>query len=293
LQSLHLPSELEEIIKGEAAQRQPSPPQRKPPGDKLPEDKPSEDKPAGDGKPDTPIPTQDNDPSDPSKLAPNTSNPEPKKDPLEGMYAQKRGFSNLFFNRWEQDRILKLQAQDGKWNETSASWKIVGQVPRENIAIDMNLSDENVLFRMEDKSDTVHPRQGWPQWIKQRSPIGIAMGMRIWQEWHRRGPRSMGDAVYLGRNPVVGREGLLDVNRITVSDFDAMVYTAPTNGQIELIEILSDNQTDPVEVYFEQYQNIDGRLTPKLVRLSYGMETKFLFSIDQFETKGTEEGKGL
>ena len=47
----------------------------------------------------------------------------------------------------------------------------------------------------------------------------------------------MGDAVYLGRNPVVGRTGLLDVTRITVSDFDTMIYTSTENGQIELIEV--------------------------------------------------------
>jgi hypothetical protein len=121
----------------------------------------------------------------------------------------------------------------------------------------------------------------------------VAMGMRLWQEWHRRGPRLMGDAVYLGRNPVVGREELFDVTRITVSDFDTLVYTSPKNGQIELIEIFADGQSDPVELYFEKYEPVQGRLTPKLLRLSYGLETKFLVGIDILETTSATGGQGL
>ena len=266
LQSLHLPSELEEIIKGEAAQRQQPPVPRKPSGEE-------------------PIPDEKE-----KALQPQV---DPKKDPLEGLYAEKRGFSNYYFNRLQLDRILALQAQDGKWSDSSESWRIVGEVPKEQLAIEMLLNDEALTFRMQDKSETVHPRQGWPASIKQRASMGVAMGMRLWQEWHRRGPRLMGDAVYLGRNPVVGREDLFDVTRITVSDFDTLVYTSPKNGQIELIEIFADGQSDPVELYFEKYETVQGRLIPKLLRLSFGLETKFLVAIDLFETTSPAGGQGL
>ena len=266
LQSLHLPSELEEIIKGEAAQRQQPPAPKKPSGEE-------------------PIPDEKE-----KALQPQV---DPKKDPLEGLYAEKRGFSNYYFNRLQLDRILTLQAQDGKWNDSSESWRIVGEVPKEQLSIEMLLNDEALTFRMQDKSETVHPRQGWPANIKQRASMGVAMGMRLWQEWHRRGPRLMGDAVYLGRNPVVGREELFDVTRITVSDFDTLIYTSPKNGQIELIEIFADGQSDPVELYFEKYEPVQGRLTPKLLRLSYGLETKFLVAIDLFETTSPAGGQGL
>jgi len=251
LQSLHLPSELEEIIKGESAQ-QPQPP-RKRPG--TPEPAPDEKQEA------FKLPQQS------------------KKDPLEELYTEKRGFSNYYFNRLELDRILALQATKGKWNESGEVWKIAGEIPNENSAVDISLSDTGLSFRMGDKTETVLARQGWPQWIKQRSPIGVAMGMRIWQEWHRRGPRLMGDAIYLGRNPVVGREGLLDVTRITVSDFDTLVYTAPETGLIEVIEVIADGQTDPVELFFESYETLEGRATPKRIRLAYGLDTLFLVDI--------------
>jgi len=266
LQNLHLPSELEEIIKGESPQK-PPPPQRKP------------------GNPEIPLPDEKAESLKQNKVA--------KIDTLADLYVAKRGYSNYYFNRFELDRILSLRSKQGNWSESSESWKISGEVPRENLTVEILLSDTSLAFRMGDKSETVHPRQGWPQWIKQQSSIGLAMGMRIWQEWNRRGPRLMGDAVYLGRNPIVGREGLYDVTRITVSDFDVLVYTSPDTGLIEVIEIFADNQTDPVELYFDKYEPIDGRASPKLIRLVYGLETQFLVSINSIQIQDGQGGKDL
>ena len=266
LQNLHLPSELEEIIQGESPQK-PPPPQRKP------------------GSPEIPPPDE--------KAESLKQNNVAKIDSLADLYVEKRGYSNYYFNRFELDRILSLRSNQGNWTESSESWKISGEVPRENLTVEILLSDTSLAFRMGDKSETVHPRQGWPQWIKQRSSIGLAMGMRIWQEWNRRGPRLMGDAIYLGRNPIVGREGLYDVTRVTVSDFDVLVYTSPDTGLIEVIEIFSDNQTDPVELYFDKYESIDGRASPKLIRLVYGLETQFLVSINSIQIPDGQGGKDL
>ena len=265
LQNLHLASELEEIIKGESPQKRP--PQRKP------------------GAPEMPIPDEKAESLKQSKTA--------KKDPLADLYIEKRGYSNYYFNRLELDRILALQAKQGTWQETGENWKVLGEVPSENLTVEIVLAETSLTFRLGDKTESVHPRQGWPQWIKQSSSIGVALGMRIWQEWHRRGPRLMGDAIYLGRNPIVGRQGLYDTTRVTVSDFDVLVYSSPENGLIEVIEIFSDNQTDPVELFFDKYDTVDGRAMPKLVRLVYGLETQFLVSIDAIQLNDAPGGKDL
>ncbi len=266
LQSLHLASELEEIVQGESPQKQP---QRKPPGGKNPI------------------------PGDKDKLeAPKPTKPV-KKDAVDDLYTEKRGFSNYYFNRFELDRILGLQSTHGDWSSTAESWKIIGEIPGENLNVEMLLSDTNLTLRLGDKTDTVHPIQGWPKWIKQRSSVGALMGMRIWQQWNRVGPRLMGEAVYLGQNPIVGRQKLFDVTRITVSDFDVMVYTSPDTGLIEVIEVFSDKQTDPVELFIEKYESVDGRATPKTIRLAYGLESQFVVSIGQLQKSEVTARPGL
>ena len=276
LQSLHLPSELEEIIQGESPQQ---PPQRKLPGgkDPVPGDKKKGDREKGDREnPDLPKQTKPT-----------------KKDAVDDLYTKKRGFSNYYFNRFELDRILGLQVTRGVWSNTATTWKLIGEIPGENLNVEMQLSDSNLSLRLGDKTETVHPIQGWPKWIKQRSAIGVVMGMRIWQQWNRIGPRLMGEAVYLGRNPIVGRELLFDVTRITVSDFDVLVYTSPDSGLIEVIEVFSDKQTDPVELFFEKYETVDGRATPKTIRLAYGLESQFIVSISQLQKSDVPAGPDL
>ncbi len=271
LQNLHLASELEEIIKGESPQQKLP---RKPPGGKDP-------------APGDPVPNGKEKTDAPHQLLPT------KRDAVDDLFVEKRGYTNYYFNRVELDRILGLQAARGTWKDSSESWKISGEIPGENLAVEMLLSDASLTLRLGDKTETVHPLQGWPKWIKQRSSIGAVMGMRIWQQWNRIGPRLMGEAVYLGRNPVVGRELLLDVTRITVSDFDVMVYSSPESGLIEVIEVFSDKQTDPVELFFEKYETVDGRATPKTIRLAYGLESQFLVSIHQMQNSEIPAGTGL
>ena len=273
LQNLHLASELEEIIKGESHQQQPP---RKPPGGKDPA--PGEPAPKGKDK---------DKPESLKQIKPT------KKDAVDDLFVEKRGFSNYYFNRVELDRILGLQSAHGNWKDSSESWKINGEIPGENLTVEMFLSDTNLMLRLGDKTETVHPLQGWPKWIKQRSSIGALMGMRIWQQWNRVGPRLMGEAVYLGRNPVVGRKLLFDVTRITVSDFDVLVYTSPDSGFIEVIEVFSDKQTDPVELFFEKYETVDGLATPKTIRLAYGMESQFIVAISQLQKSEVPTGTGL
>ena len=271
LQNLHLASELDEIIKGESPQQKP---QRKPAGGKDP-------------APGDPAPNGKEKPESTKQLSPT------KRDAVDDLFVEKRGYTNYYFNRVELDRILALQAAHGTWKDSSETWKISGEIPGENLAVEMLLSDANLTLQLGDKTETVHPLQGWPKWIKQRSSLGAVMGMRIWQQWNRIGPRLMGEAVYLGRNPVVGREPLFDVTRITVNDFDVLVYTSPENGLIEVIEVFSDKQTDPVELFFEKYETIDGRATPKTIRLVYGLESHFIVAINQMQNSEVPAGTGL
>jgi hypothetical protein len=63
---------------------------------------------------------------------------------------------------------------------------------------------------------------------------------------------------------------------------------------VECIELTVDNQTDPAEVYFEKYRDIDGRSFPTQIRLVYGLETRTAMEVESVEwnaapaTEGTD-----
>lgn len=275
LQSLHLASELDEIIRGESPERPRQPP--KSPQDEQPKGDKGEKQPEDEGSKEDTLEAL-------GKWAAT------KKDPLADRYEARRGFSNYYFNKIELDRILALQKNSSAWKSTDGQWKVVGTVPNENLEVEVGLSDTNIVFRLGDKTETSHPSQGWQPAIKQRSAVGVALALRVWQQWHRRGPRLMGEAIYIGQNPIVGQPTRLDATRITISDIDTMVYTSPETGNIECIEIFADSQSDPVEVFFDRYETANGRVQPTLIRLAYGLETQFAVSISQIETSAAAGG---
>jgi S1-C subfamily serine protease len=260
LQNLHLPIELEEIVQGESAEA-PTPPPRSP--QEEPKDKEEEE------------------------ASEREASKRKEKDPLADRYEVRRGFSNYYFNRIELDRVSASIPQRGDWNAVSSGWQLNGQVTGETTPLQILCNDQSIAAKFGDREESVGSKLGWIPWIQQRSTLPLALGVRVWQQWHTIGPRKMGEAIYIGRSPLVGREGLFDTTRITIGELDAVVYTRPEDGVIECIELVIDNQTDPAEIFFEKYQTMDGRLMPSQIRLAYGLETRTAMDLQSVEWNAT------
>lgn len=271
LQSLHLPSELEEIVEGES-NRPPQPPRRDP------KETPGESEPPS--------------PTDPPAVE---KEDEKQADALADFYEAKKGFSNYYFNKSELDRITQLQKAHTLFTEADANaglWKWQGELPAENQTWAGEWSDASLTFKMGDQSETLPAVQGWQQTVKKQSPMSLAIALRVWQQWHAKGPRLIGEAIYLGRNPVVGERELMDTTKLTIGEVTCLVYTDPEDGMFRLVEIFPDTISDPAEVYFEK-ADFNNRLRfPSVLRLQFGLETKLIAQIKshQFLQPSKEEG---
>lgn len=282
LQNLHLPIELEEIVKGESSE-QPKAPPKSP--QEEPEEKPDADNPdaemPGPGEPPEGKPQGKGFRKKEGDKKEGTARKE--KDTLADRYETKRGFSNYYFNRVELDRIVGLQKPRNQWPKAEESWVLSGAVVAETTNVQIRVSDGSLGFTLGDKTESLDSKRGWTPWIQQQSLVSLAFAIRTWQQWHRVGPRMMGEAIYIGRSPLVGRNGLFDTTRITLGEVDAVVYTAPETGTIECIELFTDNQSDPAEVYFEKVQQNNGKEIPERIRLAYGLETRLVVDVVRSE----------
>jgi serine protease Do len=267
LQNLHLPVELEEIVQGESAP-EPAPPPRSP--------------------------QEEDEKESPPDSAPSEDASKPTKDRWAQWYETRRGFSNYYFNRLEIDRVTSSIAQRGTWDTTGPAWAIYGKVAGETTPLQILCSDATIAAKTGDREEAVGAKLGWIPWIQQRSTLPLALGVRVWQQWHRVGPRKMGEVVYIGRSPLVHREGLFDTTRVAIGELDAVVYTDPESGSITCIELTVDNQTDPAEIYFEKYRSVEGRTVPTQIRLAFGLETRTAIEVESMDwnapnaTEGTD-----
>ena len=268
LQNLHLPIELEEIVKGESSEEPKAPP-------KSPQEEPEE-------KPDAEEPGPGTPPQGKGVRKKEGALPK-EKDALADRYETKRGFSNYYFNRVELDRIVGLQKPRNQWPKSEEAWVLAGTVVGETTNVQIRVTDSSLGFTLGDKTEAVDAKRGWTPWIQQQSLVPLAFAIRTWQQWHEAGPRRMGEAIYIGRSPLVGRAGLFDTTRITLGEVDAVVYTAPETGTIQCIELFTDNQSDPAEIYFEKVQQNNGKEIPERIRLAYGLETRLVVDVVRSE----------
>lgn len=266
LQSLHLASELEEIVAGENQKQKDAPKKKLPKEEGEVEEEKAK------------------------------SNPkESTKDVLADKFEEKLGYSNYFFNRLELQRITSMQASNKlpTTENSPQTWRWQGDLPAENQSFSGEWSSTGLTIRFGDQTDTLHPTQGWLQTTKKQSHVTIGMALRIWQLWHSVGPYGIGEAVYLGRNPVLGVAELQDCTKLTVGEVTCLVYTSPENGQIRVVEVFPDGQSEPAEIYFEKYTTDNGRSLPSLMRLQFGLETKLIAKIDSHSFLDRPATEGL
>ncbi|MCY3004942.1 MAG: trypsin-like peptidase domain-containing protein [Planctomycetota bacterium] len=253
LQSLHQPGELEKIVEGSSEQ-----------GAKK----------AGDTKPAV------------------------SKDVLADRYESRRGFGNYYFNRLELERIVKLQESRKPSLATSAAddsvqIRFVGSVLGESTAVEARFDLEKIHWTLGDKTNSVPIKGNWGTWIKNQEPMPIAMAMRLWYQWHEQGPRKLGEVIYIGQSPVLGKQGLLDMTRIVLGEVTAEVYTSVASGDIELIELFTDRQTDPAEVYFDYDAASALAPMPSRVRLQYGLESRLVVDLGKLDTLPVVKTEGV
>jgi S1-C subfamily serine protease len=264
LSRLHTDQELQSIIEGQSNQPKPDEkPRRKPnpPQDKRPSDK------KDDETPELPKPRE---PGDARSKKPT----EEARDPLADRYEKREGFTNFYFNRIELERILRIQARYEPWKSTPGAWQISGNVVGEKTPVKVECTEKNIRWTMADQEFTHASRRGWLDPIHRQQASCLALAMHLWRGWHSQGPKNLGDAIYAGQVPLMGKRPLVDQTEITLGEVTAFFHSSPTDGRIQCIELKGDPDHDSAEVYFEG-ESVQGALPyPHRVRLQYGIEPR-------------------
>jgi S1-C subfamily serine protease len=236
--------------------------------------------------------------------------PKASKDSLAEKYESRRGFGNYYFNRSELDRIVKLQesrkpALPTNGSNDSLQVRFVGSVLGESTAVEARFDPEKIHWTLADKTSSITVKGSSGKgssgkgssgpWIQNQDPLPISIAMRLWYQWHELGPRKLGEVIYIGQSPVLGKQGLLDMTRVVLGEVTAEVYTSLSNGDIELIELFTDRQTDPAEVYFDYDAASPMAPLPSRVRLNYGLESRLVvewLKLDTLPVEKTEDVPG-
>ena len=79
-----------------------------------------------------------------------------------------------------------------------------------------------------------------------------------------------------------GHPGLYDVLNGVGDGVETRFYCDPADGLLACVEMFPDEQSDPCEVYFGDYREVDGRMLPHRMEVRYGDHVFGVFTLIEF-----------
>jgi len=273
LLGVHRPEELIEKAVGRAPAR-PNP-KDKDPKDPMPGD-PKDKKPADKPKTPAPIPVQ----ADPAAA------PLPKicKDHFEA----RTGYANYFYNKQNQDRVWKALQAKGDFSKATGNWTLTGNAGAGEISL--TLTDKEVSLKtlggeakmpVTDTLDNLNPP----------GSNGLLIAAHAWRKFLTLGLEKFGSVYYLGTVPLPGSPSLVDVLIGTTGGVDVWFYFNPADGSLLALEMYSDDRSDPCEVYFHDYKEVEGRQLPHRIEVKASGNTYGSFAFNKIKLETADEKK--
>ncbi len=245
LRGVHAAIELEEMIKG----------------DHAPPD------PGEDPKPDGP-------PKRPSPHGPHK--PAPMPEIVKQHFAVKPGYVNFYFNGVERDRVWAAAIARGDYADLTGPWTLTGET---GLAEEFRLefSDREAAIKLPAGELRVELTGGLSNHLEPPGSGGLLVSLAMWRRLLVEGPEKFGHVYYLGTAPVSGREGLCDVLVATYDDVECQFMFDPADGNLVAMEMYPELDVDPCELYFSDFQEVEGRMLPARIDVRHGDHFEYQF----------------
>jgi S1-C subfamily serine protease len=214
----------------------------------------------------------------------------PMPEAAKKVFQEKRGYANYYFNKVEQDRVLKRWKAPGDAMGSPGPWNFVGRLA----------SGKDVEFRVSNKDAVIKAPAGEQKWTlgakfadafpksgdSESSPqpagTGLLPSLFLYRLMAVDGPKGFDDVSYLGSFPLPGyHDGLLDVVMATYHGVDAWFYF-DSRGQLVAMEVYPDEHADPLEFHFSNYRAAAGHDLPGRLKIVCGGNVFESFDLDQF-----------
>ena len=205
-------------------------------------------------------------------------------------FKARRGFANYHFNKINQDRIWDTYINQTKPEAIKGDWTLRGQLG--------NLGDASIVLS-KTRVDAELPQgkafavldNDLGQQEAPRGSGGLLVALHLWKHIQQTGIGRFGDVYYLGSMPTPKHDEKQDVLVATHSVIECRFYFSPSTGLLTSMEMYPDLGVDPCEIYFSEYESINGRMLPRHLEIIHGDTVYGELLLKDFEFKsngGTE-----
>ena len=215
---------------------------------------------------------------DPRKLpvprSPNKPSPRQAETPVPEIvkkhFEEKLGFANYWFNKQNQERVLK--AWNARCNPAGAGgvWTLTGPLDAGG-EFRFELTDDGASLNVPSQEMKWATSDDLSASLVPAHSGGLLPALYLWRRLAVEGLVRPGEVAYLGTAPLPGRPGLVDV-LVDSYKGTCRYYFDPGDGLLLAIEWFPDEQSDPCELYFSEYRDASGRLCPGRIEVRFGNE---------------------
>jgi serine protease Do len=216
-------------------------------------------------------------PGDPPKDAPKKTpprrqahaKPEPMPEIVKQHFLEKTGYVNYYFNQLERDRVWKALVARGDYAALAGAWTLSGETATGE-EIRFEISDALASIKLPSGELIVELEGDLAARLDPPGSGGLLVSLAMWRRFLLAGPAGFGEVTYWGTAPVEGRERLADVLVGTYRDLECRFLCDSVDGQLVAMEMLPEEDTDPCELHFSDFREVEGRIFPHKIEVRHG-----------------------
>lgn len=206
---------------------------------------------------------------------------------VQPFFAARRGFANYHFNKLNQNRIWDTYIKQTKPEAIKGDWTLRGQLG--------NLGEASIVLG-KTRVDADLPQgkafaildNDLGQQEAPRGSGGLLVALHLWKHIQQTGIGQFGDVYYLGSMPTPKHKEKQDVLVATHSVIECRFYFSPSTGLLTSMEMYPDLGVDPCEIYFSEYESVNGRMLPRQLEIVYGDTIYGELRLEDFEFNSGE-----
>jgi hypothetical protein len=200
-------------------------------------------------------------------------------------YLARPGYVNYYFNQLHRDRVWKALVARGDYSALSGAWTLSGKMEAVAVADDFKLeaSAEQASIKLpagELKIDLAGSLAGR---LDPPGSGGLLTSVALWRRLLTLGPEKFGEVYYLGTAPLEGRDKLADVLVGLHGDVECRFFFDADSGQLAAMEMSPEEDSDPCELNFSEFQEVEGRILPGRIEVRHGDSFKEVFHVKQYD----------
>lgn len=218
--------------------------------------------------------------------------PPPMPEHLKKYFEAKRGYANYYFNKQQQERVLGAWSKRSDLGQMKGKWSIAGQLPSGR-SFAFEIDDDGGVFKLAANQQLGLPPSETPWTATDNlgavlAPInsgGLLPTLYVLRKLAVEGPQRFEEVYYFGTAPLLWQGELMDVVCALYRKVECWFYFHPTTGDLMAVEMFPEENTDPCEVYFSEYQQVEGRWLPGKMEVRYGDDPYGTFLSLQWTSK--------